>query len=158
MTLTEVLSNARASGDWGPLVDSIPFARFLNMRIDIQDDAFRCVLPYHPKLIGNPLVPALHGGSIGGFLECTGMFYLLWHMESTELPKIVNFSFDFLRSGRPQDVHASVIMVKQGQRVAHLRIEAWQSSADKPIATGHGNFMLRPAVATVGTGLLNSAA
>jgi acyl-coenzyme A thioesterase PaaI-like protein len=35
-------------------------------------------------------------------------------------------------------------MVKQGKRVAHLRVEAWQSSPDKPIAIGHGNFMLKP--------------
>jgi hypothetical protein len=34
-------------------------------------------------------------------------------------------------------------MVKQGQRVANLRIQAWQESPDKPIALGHGNFMLR---------------
>ncbi len=36
------------------------------------------------------------------------------------------------------------VMVKQGKRVAHLRVEAWQSSPDKPIAIGHGNFMLKP--------------
>jgi acyl-coenzyme A thioesterase PaaI-like protein len=42
-------------------------------------------------------------------------------------------------------------MVKQGQRVAHLRIEAWQSSPDKPIAIGHGNFMLKPAPASKGS-------
>jgi len=34
------------------------------------------------------------------------------------------------------------VMVKQGRRVANLRIEAWQSSPDKPIALGHCNFML----------------
>ena len=54
------------------------------------------------------------------------------------------FTFEFLRSGRPVDTYASVFMVKQGQRVAHLRIEAWQSSPDKPIAIGHGNFMVKP--------------
>jgi acyl-coenzyme A thioesterase PaaI-like protein len=78
------------------------------------------------------------------------MFYLLWHMDSADLPKTINFTFEYLRSGRPEDVYANVFMVKQGQRVAHLRIEAWQSSPDKPIAVGHGNFMLKPAPSAEG--------
>tara|TARA_R110001599_G_scaffold271406_1_gene472399 strand:- start:372 stop:830 length:459 start_codon:yes stop_codon:yes gene_type:complete len=145
MKLTDAMTNARASGDWTALVNLIPYARFLGMGIDIDGDQFRTSLPFDRKLIGNPVLPALHGGAIGGFLECTGMFYLLWHMDSSDLPKTINFSFDFLRSGRPEDVHANVFMVKLGQRVAHVRVEAWQSSPDKPIAIGHGNFLIKPA-------------
>jgi acyl-coenzyme A thioesterase PaaI-like protein len=142
--LHDVLSAARASGDWNPLLAWMPYAQFLNMRIQIEGDQFRSALPFHDKLIGNPQLPALHGGAIGGFLECTGMFYLLWHMESSELPKIIDFSIEFLRTGRAEATHASVVMVKQGQRVANVRVQAWQSDADKPIAIGHGNFMLKP--------------
>jgi acyl-coenzyme A thioesterase PaaI-like protein len=144
MTLDQVLTQARASGDWSALVGWMPFASFLKLRIDADGERFACTLPFEERLIGNPRVPALHGGAIGGFLECAGMFYLLWHMESMALPKIVNFSFDYLRTGKPEDVHAQVHMVKQGQRIAHLRIEAWQASPDKPIAIGHGNFLLKP--------------
>jgi len=145
MKLSDVVAAARASGNWSPLVDMIPYARFLNMSIDVKGDVFSCTMPFDRKLIGNPILPALHGGATGGFMESTGLFYLLWHMDSSELPKTIDFSFDFLRSGRPENVYASVFMVKQGARVAHLRIEAWQSSPDKPIAIGNGNFMLKPA-------------
>jgi len=151
MNLNDVLTGARASRDWTPLVDLIPYACFLDLRIEVKGDQFGCILPFDRKLIGNPVLPALHGGAIGGFLECTAMFYLLWHMDSRKLPKTIDFSFDFLRSGRPEDTYANVFMVKQGQRVAHLRIEAWQSSPDKPIAIGHGNFMLEPAAASRGS-------
>jgi acyl-coenzyme A thioesterase PaaI-like protein len=144
MTLDAVLAQARAGGDWSALVAWMPFASFLKLRVDADAERFSCTLPFEDTWIGNPRLPALHGGAIGGFLECAGMLYLLWHMESTALPKIVNFSFDYLRSGKPEDVHAHVHMVKQGQRVAHLRIEAWQSSPDKPIAIGTGNFLLKP--------------
>ena len=71
-------------------------------------------------------------------------------IEDTDLPKTINFNFEYLRSGRPEDTYANVFMVKQGQRVAHLRVEAWQSSPDKPIATGHGNFMLKGTPSTEG--------
>jgi acyl-coenzyme A thioesterase PaaI-like protein len=150
MNVNAIVTAARASRNWTPIVELVPYARFLGMRLDIKGDQFTACMPFVPKLIGNPVLPALHGGATGGFLECAGMFYLLWHMDSTDLPKTINFTFEYLRSGRPEDVYANVFMVKQGQRVAHLRIEAWQSSPDKPIAVGHGNFMLKPAPSAEG--------
>lgn len=143
-TLAQVMAAARANGDWNPLAAWVPYAKFMKLRIDVQDDQFRCALPFTNALVGNPRLPALHGGAVSSFLECTGIFYLLWHMESSELPKIIDFSVDFLRTGRAEETCASVVMVKQGQRVAHLRVQAWQSNPDKPIAIGHGNFMLKP--------------
>lgn len=144
MTIQSIVAAARASRDWAPLVDLVPYARFLGMRLDIRGDQFSACMPFNQKLIGNPALPALHGGAIGGFLESAGLFFLLWDMDSVDLPRTINFTFEFLRSGRPVDIYASVFMVKQGQRVAHLRVEAWQSSPDKPIAIGHGNFMVEP--------------
>jgi uncharacterized protein (TIGR00369 family) len=138
----EIVSRCRAANDWGALVQTIPFARFLNLRIDVKGDAFTCILPYEQRLIGNPILPALHGGATGGFLECAGLFYLLLQTETRSLPKTIDFNIDYLRSGQARDTYANVVMVKQGRRVANLRIEAWQSSPDKPIALGHCNFML----------------
>lgn len=142
MKFAKILTSCRASSDWSPLVQSIPYARFLNLHIDIKGDAFTCILPFDQKLIGNPVLPALHGGATGGFLECAGMFYLLLQTETQSLPKTIDFNIDYLRTGLAQDTYANVVMVKQGRRVANLRIEAWQSSPDKPIALGHCNFML----------------
>jgi acyl-coenzyme A thioesterase PaaI-like protein len=142
MNYSEIVSRCRASNDWAPLVAAIPFARFLNLRIDVKGEAFTCILPFDQKLIGNPVLPALHGGATGGFLECAGLFYLLLQMETQSLPKTIDFNIDYLRTGLPRDTYANVVMVKQGRRVVNLRIEAWQSSPDKPIALGHCNFML----------------
>lgn len=145
MSLASTIAAARTEQDWNKLVAVIPFARFLNLRLDIKGDQFTCILPYAPKLIGNPILPALHGGATGGFLECAAIFYLLWNMDSVTVPKIINFNLDYLRSGKPQDTYANVYMVKLGQRIANIRVEAWQTSPDKQIAIAHGNFLLRPA-------------
>ncbi len=142
MKFAEILNSCRASSDWSPLVQSIPYARFLNLRVDIKGDAFTCILPFDQKLVGNPVLPALHGGATGGFLECAGMFFLLFQTETQSPPKTIDVNIDYLRTGLAQDTYANVVMVKQGRRVANLRIEAWQSSPDKPIALGHCNFML----------------
>ena len=142
MKFADLLTNCRVSSDLGPLVQSIPYANFLNLRIDIKGDEFTCILPFDQKLIGNPVLPALHGGATGGFLECAGLFYLLLKTDTKTLPKTIDFNIDYLRTGQPRDTYANVVMVKLGRRVANLRIEAWQSSPDKPIALGHCNFML----------------
>jgi len=142
MKFADLLTNCRASSDFGPLVQSIPYANFLNLRLDIKGDEFTCILPFDQKLIGNPVLPALHGGATGGFLECAGLFYLLLKTDTKTLPKTIDFNIDYLRTGQPRDTYANVVMVKLGRRVAKLRIEAWQSSPDKPIALGHCNFML----------------
>jgi uncharacterized protein (TIGR00369 family) len=142
MKLSETIQIARANQDWGMLVEAIPFARFLGLRIDVKGDEFVCIMPFSPKLIGNPILPALHGGATGGFMECAGIFYLLWHVESIAVPKTIDFNVDYLRSGKSRDTFANVYMVKLGQRVVNIRVEAWQSSPDKQIAVGHGNFLL----------------
>jgi len=144
MSLAKIITVARAENDWNKLVQAVPFARLLGLQLDIKGDQFTCILPYAPKLIGNPVLPALHGGATGGFLECAAVFYQLWHMDTVAVPKTINFNLDYLRSGKPQDTYANVYMVKLGQRVANIRVEAWQSSPDKQIAIAHGNFLLQP--------------
>jgi uncharacterized protein (TIGR00369 family) len=48
--------------------DQSPFARCLGIRIG-EDGTL--VMPFSPKIIGNPILPAIHGGMTGAFLETT---------------------------------------------------------------------------------------
>jgi uncharacterized protein (TIGR00369 family) len=47
-----------------------PFARFLGICIG-NDDIL--VMPFSPQIIGNPILPAIHGGMTGAFLETTAI-------------------------------------------------------------------------------------
>lgn len=143
MTLADVVAAARAADDAQRLVQAIPFASFLGVRVEATGEAFRCVLPFRPMLIGNPFLPALHGGATAGFLESAAILYLVWSAGLSAIPKTIDFGVDFLRSGRPQDTFAAVHMVKPGRRVAAVRVEAWQSAPDRPIAAAHCNFLMR---------------
>ncbi len=60
------------------LVDGIPYARFLGISFDRRGDELTAVLHYDDKLIGNPFLPALHGGVTSAFLEIAGMVELAW--------------------------------------------------------------------------------
>ena len=46
------------------LVGAVPYIRFLGIRFDREGDQITAHLPFQPMLIGNPMLPALHGGAL----------------------------------------------------------------------------------------------
>jgi uncharacterized protein (TIGR00369 family) len=102
------------------------------------------VLPYRPELIGNPLLPALHGGAVAGFAETAAVLHLLTGAAApaTAPPRGIDFSIDFLRSAGPSDVLASCTTVRLGRRVALVHITLWQDDARRPIASARAHLLL----------------
>nr|HMQ93505.1 PaaI family thioesterase [Amaricoccus sp.] len=60
------------------MVEAVPYIRHLGVVFDRRGDELTAQLPYDEKLIGNPMLPALHGGAIGAFLEITAIMELAW--------------------------------------------------------------------------------
>ncbi len=89
-------------------------------------------------------LPAIHGGAIGAFLELTSLIQLLFNTQCESLPKTVDVSIDYLRSGRPVETFGRAVVTRQGRRVANVRAEIWQDEFNKPIAASHGHFLLTP--------------
>ncbi|PQA36060.1 PaaI family thioesterase [Amnimonas aquatica] len=119
-----------------------PYAQLLGVQMQEGDDGLLFVLPYQAHNIGNDGLPALHGGVIGGFLETAALLHLLWVRESVELPRTVDFSIDYLRSGKAETLYAQCSVTKQGKRVANVLMTAWQESRDKPVAVARAHFLL----------------
>jgi acyl-coenzyme A thioesterase PaaI-like protein len=130
--------------DLQALVDAIPYCRFLGIEIDRKGTELTTILRFSEKLVGNPILPALHGGVVGAFLEVTSVIQLMLETESEDLPKPVDIGIDYLRSGRPVDTYARAIITKHGRRVCNVRAEAWQDEHTRPIAALHGHFLIRP--------------
>ncbi len=142
MTLHELVTQARESGDYDALMEAVPYARLLGMRLRIESGRLLFCLPFARRNIGNVLLPALHGGVIGGFMEHAALCQLIAERESLSMPKTIDFSIDYLRSGRAVDTWAVCRVTKQGKRVAHVGVDAWQDHVDKPIAVARGHFLL----------------
>ncbi len=143
----EVIRRAIAEGrrpDLQALVDAIPYCKFLGIEVDRKGTELTTILRFDRKLIGNPVLPALHGGVVGAFLEVTAVIQLMLEVESEELPKPVDIGIDYLRSGKPVDTYARAIVTKQGRRVCNVRAEAWQDEHTRPIAALHGHFLIKP--------------
>jgi acyl-coenzyme A thioesterase PaaI-like protein len=144
-TPLEVVDEARRTGDYTVLTRAVPYARFLGFTLDASSGELLGKLSFSDMLIGNPTLPALHGGTIAALLESTAIFTLLLDSESGVLPKIINITIAYLRSGRPVDTFARCVISKHGRRVAAVHVEAWQDAPSQPIATALAHFLIEPA-------------
>lgn len=140
--LAEVLERARDTQDWGLLLDAIPYARFLGLRAQTEGERVRLHLPFKPSLVGNPRLPALHGGVVGACLETAALLQILQQRGVSQVPKTVDFTVDYLRAARAGDLFAEAEVQRLGRRIVNVRMRAFQSVPDEPIALGRGNFLV----------------
>ena len=141
------------------LVSGVPYIRFLGIEFDRRGDEITATLPFDEKLIGNPMLPALHGGVSAAFLEVTAIVELswatLWEDDETgridlsapepvlpRLPKTIDFTVDYLRSGLPRDAYARARVNRSGRRYASVHVEAWQDNRTRLYAQATGHFLM----------------
>ncbi len=147
MTIIDIIEAARASGDPGKLADAMPYAAWLGMAPEISPEissggVLVTRLRYQDKNIGNPVLPAIHGGVIGALLETAAIFHMIWEGETVAVPKIVTITVDYLRPAHPVDTLAQATLTKQGRRIANIAVEAWQGDRTKPVAAARMHFLL----------------
>lgn len=142
------------------MVDGVPYIQFLGIQFERRGDELTAVLPFKEELIGNPLLPALHGGATAAFLEVTAIMTLNWRliweeMESgaldgadmdpdllPRLPKTIDFTVDYLRSGLPRDAYARARINRSGRRYASVHVEGWQDNRSRLFAQATGHFLM----------------
>lgn len=126
------------------LLSSIPYSQFLGVRMELAGDEMTAVLPFSEHLIGNPTLPALHGGVLGAFLEMTALAQLSVSRGMARLPRPIDVTVEYLRSGRATDTFARAQIRRVGRRVANVYAEAWQETRSAPISSLHGHFSITP--------------
>jgi acyl-coenzyme A thioesterase PaaI-like protein len=142
------------------LVEGVPYINYLGIHFERRGDELTGILPFDPKLIGNPLLPAIHGGVTAAFLEVTAIITLSWSFlwEDVEsgvinaqdladgglprLPKTIDISTDYLRSGLPRDAYARARINRSGRRYASVHVEAWQDNRARLFAQATGHFLM----------------
>ena len=142
------------------MVDGVPYIQFLGIEFERRGDELTGIMPFKHELIGNPMLPALHGGATAAFLEVTAIITLNWgllweNMENgtldvttldpskmPRLPKTIDFTVDYLRSGLPRDAYARARINRSGRRYASVHVEAWQDNRARLYAQGTGHFVM----------------
>jgi uncharacterized protein (TIGR00369 family) len=121
-----------------------PYVDFLNVHQQAQIDAgpvFR--MPYKSELIGNPVLPALHGGVLAGFGETAMVLHLLaTNPTLAAIPRSVDFAIAYMRSAKPIDTFAQSTTVRQGNRVALAMVSLWQDDPSRPVVQARGHFLM----------------
>ena len=142
MTLMERMAAAKTARDFQGLIDAVPYARWLGLTAALDGDELITTMKFSEHLIGNPALPALHGGTLGALLESAAIFELLWRAETAVLPKTITFTVDYLRSAAPVDTHARGVVTRQGRRITNVRMEAWQADRSAPVVSAHAVFLV----------------
>lgn len=142
------------------LVEAVPYINFMGISFQRRGDELTATMNYSEMLIGNPAVPAIHGGATAAFLETTAIIELAWadiwakmeigRLSGAEiaalpfptLPKTIDFTTDYLSVGHPRDVYARARINRSGRRYASVHVEAWQDNRSKLVAQATGHFLM----------------
>lgn len=137
------------------VVEGVPYINFLGITFDRRGDELTAIMSYDEKLIGNPMLPALHGGATAAFLEVSAIVGLAWGsawdlIESgafedgkmPAIPKTIDFTVDYLRPGLPRDAYARAVINRSGRRYASVHVEAWQDNRSRLFAQATGHFLM----------------
>ena len=130
------------SGSWGSWFDR-------------RGDELTAILPFDDKLIGNPADPGAAWRGDGGVsgddgdhrAELVRRSGRRWRAGGSiratigsgalpPLPKTIDFTVDYLRSGLPRDAYARARVNRSGRRYASVHVEAWQDNRGAAVRAG----------------------
>jgi len=125
---------------------AIPYARHLGLRVADAGGAGHVVfhLPFEERLVGNITLPAYHGGIVASFMQIAALTLTYGVLGEDRLPKLVDFSIDYLSSAGPSDLFARCELHRVGRRVAALGIRCWQHDPEAPVALGRAHVFVAP--------------
>lgn len=138
----QLIAEARRTRRFDAVLGAMPYAVFLGLKAEFTPLGLLCTMPFSERIIGNPALPAIHGGVTGAFLENTALVVLMAESDTAKLPKTINITVEYLRSGRPVDTYAAGVVTRHGRRVANVRVDAWQEDRAHPIAVASAHFLL----------------
>jgi uncharacterized protein (TIGR00369 family) len=142
MTVETEIAEARRDRNFTRIIDRIPYARLIGIECYAIGDELLFKLPAKDDNQGNPFLPALHGGVIGGFMELAATLHIIAKLDTQNIPKVIDFAIDYLRPGHMTDTFVECSVVRQGKKIVNVSISAWQTRRDEQIATARAHFLL----------------
>lgn len=134
--------------DLNAILAGSPFSRFLNIRAEVDARGVLAILPIRDELVGNVMLPALHGGAVASFLEVACLLQLAHETGTTAPARAIDISVEYLRPARREDTFARARIRRLGKRVAVVHAEAWQRDEDKPVCLLQSHLRLPSGFAT----------
>lgn len=124
------------------VIDHMPFARSLGIVIEDADGRLLTRMPYAQSVVGNPKVPALHGGALASLMQIAATAELVRAIAAAKAPRMFSITAEYLRSAALEDTTASATVISRSRRFANLRVELRQASSERVIAAATVQFRL----------------
>ena len=140
MTTQLLIDRARAEQNYDLVIQAMPYAQMIGMTCIPIGKSLIFKLPPNEDNIGNPTLPALHGGVIAGFMEMSASLYAVL-TQNTAIPKVVDFSIDYVSPGRLQETYAECQVIRQGKMILNVSVICWQETKAKPVATARVHLL-----------------
>ena len=144
MTLQNLLSLPAEQRQPQQLLDFIPYAKMMGVRAHVTEDSSAAILfrlDANEVHMGNPTLPAMHGGALSGFMELAAAVHLLSTMTIARYPKLIDFGIDYLSAARLETVFCICETLREGKNLTAVQVRAWQRDRAKPVAIGKAQFL-----------------
>lgn len=120
----------------------IPYAQLIGVAVEDRGD--NLIFTLQPKFenVGNPILPALHGGVVAAYMETAAILNVMAYTQGQRIPKVIDFSIDYLRSARTEITYARCELGRLGKRVVNVSVTAWQGDNEaQPIALARAHLI-----------------
>ena len=123
----------------------IPFDLFLGIKVECVEKNFaKLRLPYRPEFIGDPRIPAQHGGVISMLIDTCGGSAVWASVDVRDSIATIDMRVDYLRPAPPEDLIAEARVKLLGNRVGNTQIIVYAASdPDHIIAEGRAVYNIR---------------
>lgn len=123
-------------------ITSIPHAKELGMRItELQDGRATIIMPYDPRLVGDPATRVLHGGAISVLMDTASGASVMCHPAAPLSTATLDLRIDYFRPATPgQAITARAECHHVTRSVAFVRVIATDDDESRPVAMGTGAF------------------
>jgi len=119
-----------------------PYEQMMGIRPDDDSERSDGCMIFREHLVGNPYVPAIHGGAVASLLHATAKLVLMRETAASIPPKMLSCNLEYLGSPLTRNTFASASISSISRRFANVRVIAFQGSPDQPIAAATIQFLL----------------
>jgi uncharacterized protein (TIGR00369 family) len=124
----------------------VPFNKWLGMKVEqMEQGRVTISIPWRPEIVGDPTVPALHGGVIGAVADATGGI-AVWTMVENPATRIstVDMRVDYLRPGRQETLVAEAHVIRFGARLGWADVRLFHPGREtETVATARAVYAIK---------------
>ena len=126
------------------IIDRLPHAKALGLQlVDLDERSVTIVMPYHEKLIGDPVTRVVHGGAVSALMDtCCGTSVMM-QTAAQKGTATLDLRIDYMRSATPgHAIKTRAECYHITRSVAFVRAVATDDDQDNPVAMAAGAFTI----------------